>query len=204
MRDSGGGSDTRNPAAVVLGRLGGAKGGKARAANLSPERRTEIARMAARKRWDQEKQGFVRKTMGTRALAPEVVEKIKSTFERIKQANPPETPPYRLAKVVVQELSIENVKCSIPSVYRYAMPDIFAKWSNGGHGSNETVKAKRKKRSLKKSSPSSEQFVLASHLTQVMISGDEEHFRFEIIGATVRDVADTFREWAETRFVKVK
>jgi hypothetical protein len=43
---------TKNLAAVALGRLGGLKGGKARAEKLSPERRTEIARKAARKRWN--------------------------------------------------------------------------------------------------------------------------------------------------------
>jgi hypothetical protein len=41
----------KNPAAVALGRLGGLKGGKARAAKLSPERRKEIAQKAARARW---------------------------------------------------------------------------------------------------------------------------------------------------------
>ena len=41
----------KNPAAVELGRLGGLKGGKARADKLSPERRREIAQKAARKRW---------------------------------------------------------------------------------------------------------------------------------------------------------
>lgn len=41
----------KNPAAVALGRLGGLKGGKARAAKLSPEQRAEIARMAASVRW---------------------------------------------------------------------------------------------------------------------------------------------------------
>ncbi|MFZ0890674.1 MAG: hypothetical protein WA005_19720 [Candidatus Binataceae bacterium] len=43
--------DSRNPAAVALGKLGGAKGGKARAANLSAKRKREIARKAARTRW---------------------------------------------------------------------------------------------------------------------------------------------------------
>ncbi len=43
--------ETKNPAAVSLGRLGGLKGGKARAAKLSPERRKEIAQLAAKKRW---------------------------------------------------------------------------------------------------------------------------------------------------------
>jgi hypothetical protein len=41
----------KNPAAVALGRLGGAKGGKARAAKLTPERRSEIAKKAAAARW---------------------------------------------------------------------------------------------------------------------------------------------------------
>lgn len=38
-------------AAAMLGRLGGLKGGKARAASMSPERRAAIARKAARTRW---------------------------------------------------------------------------------------------------------------------------------------------------------
>jgi hypothetical protein len=41
----------KNPAAVALGRLGGLKGGKARAAALSAERRTDIARKAVMARW---------------------------------------------------------------------------------------------------------------------------------------------------------
>ena len=43
--------DDKNPAAVQLGRLGGLKGGKARAKKLSPKRRSEIARMAAQARY---------------------------------------------------------------------------------------------------------------------------------------------------------
>lgn len=41
----------KNPAAVALGKLGGAKGGKARAAALSPKKRSAIAKKAARARW---------------------------------------------------------------------------------------------------------------------------------------------------------
>lgn len=41
----------RNPHAAALGRLGGLKGGPARAATLSAKRRREIAREAARARW---------------------------------------------------------------------------------------------------------------------------------------------------------
>lgn len=40
-----------NPHAAALGRLGGLKGGPARAAALSPKRRREIAKAAARARW---------------------------------------------------------------------------------------------------------------------------------------------------------
>jgi hypothetical protein len=41
----------KNPAAVALGKLGGAKGGAARAAALSPRRRKAIAKKAAAARW---------------------------------------------------------------------------------------------------------------------------------------------------------
>ena len=41
----------KNAAAVALCKLGGMKGGKARAAELSPERRKEIAQKAAKARW---------------------------------------------------------------------------------------------------------------------------------------------------------
>ena len=41
----------KDPVAVELGRRGGLKGGKARAAKLSPTQRAAIARRAARARW---------------------------------------------------------------------------------------------------------------------------------------------------------
>jgi hypothetical protein len=44
-------TDGKNPAAVALGKLGGKKGGPARAAKLTKEQRAEIARKAARARW---------------------------------------------------------------------------------------------------------------------------------------------------------
>jgi hypothetical protein len=46
---------TKNPHAVALGRLGGLKGGNARKAALTPERRKEIARKAVLKRWQNKK-----------------------------------------------------------------------------------------------------------------------------------------------------
>jgi hypothetical protein len=45
----------KNPAAVALGKLGGSKGGKIRAARLSPEARKAIAQQAAKARWAKEK-----------------------------------------------------------------------------------------------------------------------------------------------------
>jgi hypothetical protein len=45
----------KNPAAVALGRLGGLKGGKARAANLSKKKLSEIGKKAAKARWGKKK-----------------------------------------------------------------------------------------------------------------------------------------------------
>jgi hypothetical protein len=45
------GKAEKNPAAVALGRLGGLKGGNARAKSLSKKRRTDIAKKAATARW---------------------------------------------------------------------------------------------------------------------------------------------------------
>jgi hypothetical protein len=47
--------DGKNPAAVALGRLGGLKGGKARAASLTAKKRSEIAKKAAKARWKKDK-----------------------------------------------------------------------------------------------------------------------------------------------------
>jgi hypothetical protein len=47
----------KNPAAVALGRLGGLKGGKARAAKLSAKKRSAIAKKAAETRWKSREPG---------------------------------------------------------------------------------------------------------------------------------------------------
>jgi len=49
-------SERKNPAAVELGKLGGLKGGKARAEKLTKEQRVEIARKAANARWAKKRQ----------------------------------------------------------------------------------------------------------------------------------------------------
>lgn len=46
---------TKNPAAVALGRLGGLKGGRARAAKLTEAERRAIALKAAQARWGTQK-----------------------------------------------------------------------------------------------------------------------------------------------------
>ena len=46
--------DGKNPAAIALGKLGASKGGNARAKRLTSERRSEIARKAATKRWQRD------------------------------------------------------------------------------------------------------------------------------------------------------
>lgn len=45
----------KNPHAVALGRLGGLKGGPARAKKLSKKQKSEIARKAAKTRWEKNK-----------------------------------------------------------------------------------------------------------------------------------------------------
>jgi len=49
-------STGKNPAAVALGKLGGKKGGPARAAKLSAKRRKQIAKKAATARWNKNSQ----------------------------------------------------------------------------------------------------------------------------------------------------
>ncbi len=47
----------KDPERVARGKLGGAKGGKIRAAKLTPEQRSEIARKAAQARWGPSRSG---------------------------------------------------------------------------------------------------------------------------------------------------
>jgi len=46
---------SKNPHAVALGRLGGLKGGTARADALSPRKRSQIAAKAAKARWSKQR-----------------------------------------------------------------------------------------------------------------------------------------------------
>jgi hypothetical protein len=49
-------AEEKNPAAVALGKLGGRRGGKARAEKLTPEQRSAIAKKAAEARWAKRRQ----------------------------------------------------------------------------------------------------------------------------------------------------
>lgn len=49
----------KDPAAVALGRKGGLKGGRARAAKMTPEERSESARKAVQARWEKVKKEVV-------------------------------------------------------------------------------------------------------------------------------------------------
>jgi hypothetical protein len=48
------GCNEQKPGAAALGRLGGLKGGKARAEKLSPAKRKAIAKKAAKARWERD------------------------------------------------------------------------------------------------------------------------------------------------------
>lgn len=79
----------KNPAAVALGRLGGAKGGKARAASLTPKQRSQIAQMAAKARWGKKKGGLDPKRHYLHVLArkrptsQELADQIKSIVPKL-------------------------------------------------------------------------------------------------------------------------
>ena len=47
----------KDPAAIARGRLGGVKGGKARATKLTAQQRSQSARRAAQARWAREQSG---------------------------------------------------------------------------------------------------------------------------------------------------
>ena len=55
-------NESKNPAAVALGRLGGLKGGKARAQKLSASARKRIAVRAAAARWSKKRKKSTEKS----------------------------------------------------------------------------------------------------------------------------------------------
>lgn len=66
---SGQPAHAKNPAAVALGRLGGLKGGKARAESMTAEKRSEIAQRAAKQRWAKAK-GIEMESTADQAVDP--------------------------------------------------------------------------------------------------------------------------------------
>lgn len=59
----------KNPHAVALGRLGGLKGGKARAEGMSAKKRSKIAQKAAIVRWKKDQSGKPRYSTGSASSA---------------------------------------------------------------------------------------------------------------------------------------
>lgn len=73
----------KNPAAVALGRLGGLKGGKARAARLTREERRQIARSGAEQRWSRVGKGKDVRDAPPLPEADDAFEIQKKKFQRI-------------------------------------------------------------------------------------------------------------------------
>jgi hypothetical protein len=63
----------KNPHAVALGKLGGSKGGKIRAAKLTSEQRSKIARNAVIARWEKARKSKERNNANT-AESPMIAE----------------------------------------------------------------------------------------------------------------------------------
>lgn len=85
----------KDPAAVMLGRLGGLKGGKARAASLTPEQRQESGRKAAEARWAKSTQT---RTQGREAGGSALATSYENQIEE-----PPTTPAVEDAPSVDRE-----------------------------------------------------------------------------------------------------
>jgi len=75
----------KNPAAVALGRLGGQKGGEARARSLSPEKRSEIARKAAKSRWAHSKDAKILKLAETGMTNREVAQNLGISLDSVQR-----------------------------------------------------------------------------------------------------------------------
>ena|ERR1039457_7050960 len=80
---------SKNPHAVALGRLGGLKGGVARAEALSPRKRSQIAAKAAKARWGNSEN----KTVVPRQPPPLRPERVKTQYPLQTPAKLPPPPP---------------------------------------------------------------------------------------------------------------
>lgn len=89
----------KNPFAVELGRLGGLKGGKARADSLTSERKSEIAKKAATTRWENKDS----KTEPPKVIIPQSYHNDESEKELLTIQVM--FPLYRLAKVRLEDMA---------------------------------------------------------------------------------------------------
>lgn len=83
MADRSGATPAKNPAAVALGRLGGLKGGKARAESLGPKARSQIAKKAAAARWEQ--RDAILRLFGKSYTAKQVAEELGISVESVQR-----------------------------------------------------------------------------------------------------------------------
>lgn len=72
-------NEGKNPAAVALSKLGASKGGHARAKKLSKKTRSQIAKHAAKRRWEKESE-----TNAQRASAASSPQGLRPTKHRIE------------------------------------------------------------------------------------------------------------------------
>lgn len=72
---------TKNPAAVALGKLGGRKGGIARSQSLTPARRSEIGKKAARMRWTKAR---IQKSLDDLVVAGELIDLGDGKYRRAR------------------------------------------------------------------------------------------------------------------------
>ena len=76
----------KNPAAVALGRIGGKKGGPARAAKLTPAQRSDSARKAVQARWAKNKDASGNEAAPATAAVDASKKALHLCLKRIKQA----------------------------------------------------------------------------------------------------------------------
>jgi hypothetical protein len=95
----------KNPAAVALGRAGGKKGGPARAAKLSPEQRSKIARIAVQTRWAKNKQDRGFEVTKAIPVNPE------NRGSRIRKATAPAASPREASKMELH-LCLDRIKAA--------------------------------------------------------------------------------------------
>src|SRR5438132_621383 len=132
----------KNPSAIALGRLGASKGGKARAQNLSPQKRSQIAKKAAAARWSPKA-----KRMDT--INPDMISLARESrgLTQTELANRLSIPQARLSKIESGVLPItEEILKRIAQALEY--PERFFFLSDTVRGLGPSMMYHRKRLSL--------------------------------------------------------